>query len=315
MITVFERAMAPQSPTKPRVTLNILMGLVLGLAGGLGLGLIFENLDTALYKAEEIEAVTQLAALAKIPAANKEKRFVFQDIFSPLAEAFRGLATNVQQINLGRTLKRKVLLVLSAEPNQGKSLIVSQLALCLAESGRTVVVVDCDLRRPTLHRLFMLPNKCGLTDVLEQKVPLEKALQKSLYRDYQSVWVLSSGRLPEYPTKLLGSAEMADLIHRLALEFDYVLLDTPAMLGTADVTALIQKVDGYLWVVRQGHASREAVETARKFLEGFSEKSIGLVVNQTGHDGYYGYYRHRGRLGVPVSSKEEDVLTIKNVLN
>jgi capsular exopolysaccharide synthesis family protein len=209
-----------------------------------------------------------------------------------------------------------VFLVLSAEPNQGKSLIVSQLALCLAESGRTVVVVDCDLRRPTLHRLFMLPNKSGLTDVLEREVPLEKAVQKSLYRDYPDIYVLASGPLPDYPTKLLASPDMTDLIHRLAQKFDYVLLDTPAMLGIADVTALIQTVDGFLWVVRQGHARREAVDSARKFLEGFSEKLVGLIVNQTDHSGYFGYYGYRRKSDPSASASfGEETITVRNLVS
>ena len=302
MITVFETATVPQTPSKPRVTVNMILGFVVGLAGGLGLAFVFENLDTILYTSEDIEKITQVAALAQIPEASKDQLFVFQDSFSPIAEAFRNLATYVQQIYHGQAAK--TLMVLSAEPNQGKSLITSQLALCLAESGRKVVVVDCDMRRPTLHRIFMLANECGLSNVLEQKASLDEALQKGPLYD---VRVLTSGNRPEFPTKLLASSEMSKLIHRLAVKFDYILLDTPAMLGLADVAAMIQKVDGFLWVVRRSHARREAVEAARKFLRGFSEKGMGLIINHADDGGYYGYYRRRRKGGFTVAAAEQEV--------
>jgi capsular exopolysaccharide synthesis family protein len=311
MITVFETAIVPQVPSEPRVMLNILLGLVAGLAGGFGLVFLFENLDTILYTTDDIEAVTKLSALAKIPEANKNELFIFQNTFSPIAEAFRNLATYVQQIDHGRPVK--VLLVLSAEPDQGKSLIVSQLALCLAESGRRVVVVDCDMRLPTLHRLFMISNQCGLTDVLERRASLENALQQSYNHAYHGVQVLSSGTLPAYPSKLLASPEMTELINRLAQKFDYVLLDTPAMLGIADVAAIIQKVDGFLWVVKRTHARREAVEAARKILAGFSEKSMGLIVNQADQDGSYRYYREQQKSDLLRSSTDQEVVSFPNV--
>jgi capsular exopolysaccharide synthesis family protein len=310
MITVFESATEPGAPSKPRIMLNILLGFVVGLAGGLGLAFLFENIDTVLYKTDDIEAVTQLTALGMIPEASKEQLFIFQDIYSPLAEAFRNLATHVQQLDQAKAGQRKVLLVLGAEPDQGKSLIISQLALCLAEAGRKVVVVDCDLRMPNLHRLFMLPNKCGLTDILERGTSLEKALQKSIYSEYPDVDMLSSGPLPNYPTKLLASPEMTEVIHHLAQRYDYVLLDTPPMLGIADVTALLQKVDGFLWVVRRAHAKRDAVEAARKFLAGFAEKSVGLVVNQADHGGHYGHYGYQRRASIPTPSPEDKVLAV-----
>jgi non-specific protein-tyrosine kinase len=285
MITVFETAVMPQSPSKPRVMLNIILGFVVGLIGGLGLAFVFENLDTTLYATEDIESVAKLIALAKIPKANKKQKSIFQAAFSPFAEAFRNLATTIQQSTQRKVLK--VLLVMSAEPNQGKSLIVSQLALSLAEFGKDVVAVDCDMRRPTLHTYFGLSNTYGLTDVLEQRMNLERALQKS---SYDGVYVLASGPFPSHTSKLLGSPQMTNLINSLRLKFDYVLLDTPALLGIADVAALIQKAGGIYWVVRRAYARRQAVETARQFLAGLSDKSISLIINQAEISGSYGYY-------------------------
>jgi len=302
MITVFETAIVPHSPSKPRVLLNILMGLAVGLLGGLGLAFLFENLDTTLYTTEHIESVTKLMALAKIPKANKKQMLIFQDVFSPIAEAFRNLATNIQQSNHKKA--QKVLLVMSAEPGQGKSLIASQLTLSLAELGKKVVAVDCDMRRPRLNSYFGLPNEYGLTDVLEQKMNLEAALQKS---SYDGVYVLASGPLPPHTSKLLGSPQMTTLINSLRLKFDYVLLDTPALLGIADAAALVQKVSGILWVVRRTYAKRQAVEAARQFLEGLCDKSISLIINQAENGGSYGYYYGSPRQVLPTASPDREI--------
>ena len=302
MITVFETAIVPGTPSRPRVLLNILMGLAVGLLGGLGLAFLFENLDTTLYTTEHIESVTKLMAFAKIPKANKKQRLIFQDVFSPIAEAFRNLATNIQQSNQRKALR--VLLVMGAEPNQGKSLIVSQLAVSLAEFGKNVVVVDCDIRRPTLHNYFGLSNTFGLTDVLEQRMNLETALQKS---SCDGVSVLASGPLPSHTSKLLGSPQMTNLINSLRLKFDYVLLDTPALLGIADVAALIQKAGGILWVVRRTYAKRQSVEAARQFLAGLSDKSISLIINQAEKGGSYGYYYGSRRQVLPTASPDREI--------
>lgn len=285
MITVFESALAPQAPFKPQMLKNLVLAFLVGLCGGVGLAFLFESVDTTLYSEEQIESIAGLTALAKIPKASKKQKTIFQDIFSPFAEAFRNLATNLQQSNPKRA--QKVLLVMSAEPGEGKSLIVSQLALSLAEFGKDVVAVDCDMRRPTLHSHFGLSNTYGLTDILEQRMDLEAALQKS---SYEGVYVLASGAFPSHTSKLLGSPHMTSLINALRLRFDYVLLDTPALLGIADVAALIQKVGSILWVVRRSHARRPAVLAARQFLTGLTDKSISLIINQTDIGGAYRYY-------------------------
>jgi Mrp family chromosome partitioning ATPase len=124
---------------------------------------------------------------------------------------------------------------------------------------------------------------------------LETAVQKS---SYDGVYVLASGPFPSHTSKLLSSPQMSNLINSLRLKFDYVLLDTPALLGLADVGALIQKVGGIFWVVRRAHARRQAVEAARQFLAGLSDKSISLIINQAENSGSYSYYygpRRHGR--------------------
>ena len=170
-----------------------------------------------------------------------------------------------------------MLLLLSAEPGEGKSMLVSNLAYTLAESGKTVAAVDCNLRSPKLNRLFGLSNQIGLTDVLEQKASLNTALQKS---HFENISVLTSGIFSNHPTQLLGSPQMSNLIATLRQQFDYVLLDSPAFLAVPDTLTLTQYADGLLPIIRRTFAKQETFEEVNLFLAGFHEKVIGLIVNQ-----------------------------------
>ena len=156
-------------------------------------------------------------------------------------------------------------------------MITFHLACSLAELGKKVVAVDCDTRLPRLHSFFHLPNQIGLKDVLEQKVCLEDALQES---SFEGVHVLTSGSHLAHPSQMLGSAQMAKLVKNLGQQFDYVLLDSPAMLAVADVAALAPIAVGLVLVVRQGHAQKAAVQAASNFLAGQNGKLTFLIVNQ-----------------------------------
>jgi tyrosine-protein kinase len=290
MVTIVDRAEAPKTPARPKILVNYALGVIIGLAGGLGLAFIFENLDTTVYTLEEIESITKLDILAKITKANKKQIDISQNSKSPFAGAFLNLATKIQLIDHQQT--RKVFVILSPEAQQGKSMIVSNLAYALAESGKKVVVVDCDLHLPQLHRLFQLPNEHGLSDVLNRKGNLKIPLHTSQYKD---ITVLTSGALPDNPAKLLGSSRMIELIDELKQKFDYVLLDTPALLPFVDTEILAQYADGLIMVVRRGFAKRNAVETGNRFLALYPDKTLGCIVNNSRDTGNYGYYHDQRR--------------------
>ncbi len=167
MVTIVDRAYVPKSPVRPKILLNYALGLIIGLTGGLGLAFLFENLDTTVYTLDDIEFITKLDTLAKITKVNKRELDISKNGKSPFAEAFRNLATKIQLIDHQQT--RRVLLIMSSESRQGKSTIVSNLAYALAESGKKVVAIDCDLHLPQLHRLLHLSNENGLTDVLKSE--------------------------------------------------------------------------------------------------------------------------------------------------
>jgi succinoglycan biosynthesis transport protein ExoP len=286
VLSVIEPAVPPLAPSKPRKALNIALGAIVGLVGGVGLAFVFENLDTTLYTTEQIEAVTELSTLGQIPVARGRRRITLFNGNSPQAEAFRRLRAHIFALDHGEP--PQTLLVTSAQPGEGKSTVVANLALTIAQSDRRVIVVDADLRRPTLHKIFGMTNEIGLSSVLRQEATLDQAVQDS---KTPGVHLLASGPLPPNPTELLGSPQMATLIRQLAGQFDLILLDTPAFLAVTDATVLASVVDGVILVVGRGQSQRKVVQAARRQLADIKASLVGAVVNRAARDSSYDYYQ------------------------
>jgi len=284
-ISVIEPAIAPQDPSGLPKTMPIALAFLVGLVGGTAVAFLFENLDTTLHTTKQIVDVAKLSALGMIPTVRKRPRSTIFNSNSPQEEAFRRLRTNLLTFDHERPLQ--TLLIASAEPDEGKSTIVANLACSLAKSGRKVIVVDGDLRMPSLHQIFDLPNQVGLSSVLEQKVPLNKAVQDT---NYLGVQVLTSGPLPANPAELLASPQMTALVEHLGQQFDMILLDSPALLAVTDAAVLARTVDGVVLVVRRAQTRQEAVQSAHQQLINVKARPVGVVVNQAEQDGSYHYY-------------------------
>jgi capsular exopolysaccharide synthesis family protein len=301
MMTVVERAVAPGAPIAPQRTYNYLIGLVLGLFFGIVLAFVAENFDPTLQTSKQVENATALDIVARIPRTSKRNATMTRDASSGLAEAYRSLASTL----IGDDVRRaeRLILLTSAEPQQGKTTATANLAIALAEHGMNVVVVDCDMRRPELQEMFDIPNEIGLSEVLMGKADLKKELRHPA--DWISV--LTSGSQPANASHLLGSSKMAEVVDTLRQEFDFVLLDTPALLAVSDTRALVQNsgvsqhVQAALLVVRQGHAQRDAVQAAAKFMKRFGEHGAGIVLNGTGNMPGFAYYRTRRMRNADIS--------------
>jgi succinoglycan biosynthesis transport protein ExoP len=306
-LSIVVPAATPQSPSRPRKVLNIALGCMVGVMGGVGLAFLFEHLDTRLHTVEQIEEATALPALGRIPHTRKGPHNIFLDGSSPQREAYRHLRTSLYAAAQGGALK--TLLVTSAEPHEGKSTIVTNLAVAMAQAGRRVLAVDGDLRRPTLHTNFHLSNRIGLTSVLEGKLSLQEAVQDT---EISGVSVLTSGPLLSNPAELLGSRQMRALLEEMPQHFDMVLVDTPALLPVTDAAVVAPMADGVLLVVECAHAGREDVQSACRELTDIGATLIGLVVNRAdvtpGHR-YYEYYRIPNGIG-PVYEKTLNALGI-----
>jgi non-specific protein-tyrosine kinase len=285
-LSVIEPAVAPSQPARPRVMFNLALSTVLGLLFGIGFAFLVDSLDTTLHSTEQIARTSQLPILGSIPNAGKHEQPALYDGVSPQGEAFRRLRTSL--FMLDRDLPLRTLLVTSAEPREGKSTVLANLGHSVSESGRSVLLVDAQFHLPVLHKLFELSNRVGLSSVLEGKVALAEAVQDSAN---PGIRVLTSGPLPAQPAELLSSPQMTDLVEQFAQQYDMVFLDTPSVLAVIDAGVLAHAVDGVVFVVERGQAQQDQVRAARQQLEDSSAKTIGVVVNRTGHDSRHDYYR------------------------
>lgn len=290
MMTVVEKAIPPEAPARPQILYNYSVGLVLGLLVGVVLAFTVENFDPTLHGIEEVERAADLPVMAEIPTAAPGKLRISPGDTTPLAEGFRNLATHV--ILSDRERHRPVWLIMSAEPQQGKSMVASNLAIALVEYGKNIVLVDCDMRRPRLHDLFDLPNDTGLSDILADASDIKTELR----HPFKHISVITSGKRPLNPSLLLSSPHMVELIRDLRREFDFVLLDTPSWLVVPDTSAIVQNpelaenLDALLLVVRRSHAARDPVQAACKFVSRFPDKRGGIVLTQARSSSAYYHY-------------------------
>jgi polysaccharide biosynthesis transport protein len=287
MFSLVVPAEAPTEPVQPRRAMYLAMGVLVGLAGGVALALVVENVDTTLYSTEMVEAATDLPIVGMVPGRKRlinPARTLYNGN-SPHTQAFRQIAANVNA-HLARSADgaaRRTLIVTSAEPKEGKSTVAANLAAALADSGFRVVVVDADLRRPAQHEIFNAPNDVGLSDLLTSDATLSTGLQES---GVPGVHLLSSGSLSQQKEsnavfKLLSSARMQALLAKLGDMYDVTLIDTPALLPVADATGLVSnRMADVLLVIGRGQTSREDVEQVERQLRGVGANCVGVVINR-----------------------------------
>lgn len=285
-VSVVEPANLPGRPATPRTALNLVLGVLGGLVLGTVLAFVIENLDTRIYTLDQMESATQLTTIGRIPSSKDELQVArINNGHYPQLEAFRRLRTNL--LTIDPAAKQMIVMVTSAQRGEGKSTVCANLAVTIAQSGRRVVLVDCDMRLPSVHKIFNLPNKRGLTSVLTGEVELDEAILDSAYPRLQ---ILASGPLPPNPTELLGSAQMFALLDDLRDEYDFVILDTPALLSVADAAVLAPRADKIIWVVSLATTRRDDIKTVRRQLVNVQADAIEVVINRAGDSSDYTAY-------------------------
>lgn len=209
-----------------------------------------------------------------------------KDPKSIAAESYRTLRTNIQYSSFDK--EYKVIMVTSSEPGEGKSTIAGNLALSFAQDGKRVLLIDCDLRKPSLHKKFKISNLVGLSDVLIGKEDLKTAL----HRYNENLVVLTSGKIPPNPSEMLSSKTMSMLLEELKGVFDCVILDTPPVQAVTDSQILSTKADGTILVIRAERTKRDSVKNALGLLKKVNANIIGTVLNgvDTSRNKYYYYY-------------------------
>ncbi|PKN82206.1 MAG: hypothetical protein CVU47_03810 [Chloroflexi bacterium HGW-Chloroflexi-9] len=292
-VSVVEEALPPEAPIAPRPKLNALLGgfLMLLIAGALVA--LLEYLDDTVKSAEQASDLTGLPALGRIEQFEKlqsprEQLQAAQRPRSTVAEAYRAARTNLTYaIDLGRD--RRLVLVTSPGPGEGKTTTTANLAVVFGLAGHRVCVVDTDLRRPTIHRVFGVENGEGLTNLLLAREPeFDRSVQRSVYTN---VSVVSSGPLPPNPSELLGSSRMQEVLDWLRAHFDIVLLDSPPALVVTDASVLATLVDGIVIVARAGKTRRGALRATVEELAQSGRPIAGFVLNRvrSREAGYYYY--------------------------
>lgn len=289
--TVVDPASEPSSPISPQPVRNIGFGLVLGLLLGAGAAVLRETLDTSIKSVRQLEALVPAPIIGTISFdadAVDTPLISSLDTYAPRAEAFRVLRTNLQFID--PDIERKVFVITSSLPGEGKTTTAVNLALALAEGGERVVLVEGDLRRPKISEYLRLESAVGLTTVLIGKLPLKEAIQTTANEDLA---VLTSGSTPPNPAELLKSESMGALISSLREAYDIVLIDAPPLLPVTDGALLAAQSDGALLVVRHGRTTTDQVSMAVDRLEAVGATPVGVIFNMApakGGDGYgYGY--------------------------
>lgn len=210
---------------------------------------------------------------------------------SPISEAYRVLRTNIQFSAIDQEVK--VISVTSAQPKEGKTTTTANLAVAYAQDGKRVMLIDADLRKPTMHRVFTRTNRKGLTNVLANLGTLEEEVQTT---DVDHLYILTSGPLPPNPAEILATKRMEQLLTELKQQYDVILIDTPPALALTDAQIMATRSDGVILVVSAGTSKRDLVKKCKQNMERVNANILGVVLNNQNRkdaESYYYYYEYK----------------------
>lgn len=287
LISVVQPASIPLRPTSAGLTLAERIGIALaaGLIGGTTLAVVLDRTDPRLFSTRQAAAAVNLPIVARVPRLGGEHVAQIGTDARGL-EAVRRLRTRL--LSLQRKNDSRIFLFTSAEPGEGKSTVVSNLAYTLAESELKVLAIDADMRRPTLHKRFGLSNKCGLSSVLSGGVPVLDAVQDTRFAH---LYALPSGPIPDSPAELLSQIELVEaMLAELSEHYDFILLDTPPAIAVTDAAILAPLVDETLLVLMLSHSDKEAPAEVREQLQRIGVELAGVIINLADMDANYRQY-------------------------
>ncbi|TAE93151.1 MAG: polysaccharide biosynthesis tyrosine autokinase [Verrucomicrobia bacterium] len=285
IIELHEEPLVAQFPSSPNVSLNLILGAVVGLIFGIGIAFFLEYLDTSVKTLEDVERYLQIPVLAVIP---KEVGVLHkQSGMSPDAEAYRILRTNIEFNR--KNPEDNAITVVSGGAGEGKSTTLVNLAYICAQGGYTTLMIDADLRRPRLHTFFDINNSVGLTNYLTTELMLEDVI---LQTPVDNLYFMPSGVLPADAAGILNSRRMSELIQDVKQRFDLILVDSPPILGVSDASVLASEVDLTIIVVQHRKLPRNMLMRVKQSVENVGGNVIGVVLNNVDvrSDSQYQYY-------------------------
>jgi len=310
---IIDAARVPTSPSEPNIPRNLLFALVLGVISGVGLAFLLENMDNTVRTPEQATALSLLPALGMIPLGSKSgnhgpagKRLALttsKEVVelvtqvrpqSQMAESYRALRTSLLLSNLGAP--PKVIMVTSARPQEGKTTTSINTAIVLAQKGVRVLLMDADLRRPSVHKTMGMGPRSGLSNVLTGSATLQQTITTSTI--LPNLFIMPAGTPPPNPAELLASSNMRDLIVELREMYDHIVIDTPPTLSVTDAVVLSPRADATILVIRSGQTTKQALRRARDILMQVNAHVAGVLLNAvdlTSPDYYY--YEYQGKYG------------------
>jgi exopolysaccharide transport family protein len=311
---IINAARVPTSPSQPNIPRNLTFALVLGVISGISLAFLLESMDNTVRTPEQAQALSCLPSLGMIPLSSKSANYgvtgkrlaltASQEVVetvtqvrpqSQMAESYRALRTSLLLSNLGAP--PKVIMVTSARPQEGKTTTSINTAIVLAQKGVRVLLIDADLRRPSIHKTLGMGPRSGLSNVLTGSATLEQTVATSPI--LPNLFIMPAGTPPPNPAELLASSNMRDLLEELREQFDHIVIDTPPTLSVTDAVVLSPRADATILVIRSGQTTKQALRRARDILTQVNAHIAGVLLNAvdlTSPDYYY-YYEYQGKYG------------------
>ena len=309
MVEIVDKAVPGTRPVRPNKPLNIALGIIIGLVVGVGLAFFIEYLDTSVKTIDDVERSLQCPVLGVIP--QNVGLLMEEGAESPHAEAYRVLRTNL--LFSRKDDKLNTIAIVSAGAGEGKSTTVFNLAAVFAQSGQRTLIVDSDLRRPTLHKMLRVTNNLGLTNYLLKQNALEEVIQTT---SLPTLDFLASGKLPSSSLGILSSAQMKDLISELKQRYDFVFFDSPPIMGVSDASILASEVDMTLQVIQYRRYPQPMNIRAKQLIEKVGGNLVGIVLNNINmsqdesyyyYSGYYHDYYYRSEETEPAARTERRI--------
>jgi polysaccharide biosynthesis transport protein len=330
---IVDAARVPTAPSGPNILRNIAFALALGLSTGIGLAFLLDSMDNTVRTPEQAQVVSALPSLGMIPLGSRSSReigsrqkmtlassreaveLVTQSRpRSQMAESYRALRTSLLLTFAGGP--PKVILITSALPEEGKTTTSVNSAIVLAQKGTRVLLIDADLRRPSIHKTLGMGPKVGLSNVLTGNATLQQAIIPSTI--LPDLFILPAGTPPPNPAELLASTKMKSILEELRKQYDHIVIDSPPTLSVTDAVVVSTTADAVVLVIRSGHTTKPALRRARDILLQVNARVCGVLVNAVDLNSpdYYYYYEYQGKYGHgyyqedPWSSAEEAASTV-----
>jgi polysaccharide biosynthesis transport protein len=312
---IIDAARVPTAPSEPNIPRNLLFAMVLGIISGVGLAFVLENMDNTVRTPEQATALSALPSLGMIPlgskttnrgpagqrlalTSSKEAVELVTQVRpqSQMAESYRALRTSLLLSNLGAP--PKVIMVTSARPQEGKTTTSINTAIVLAQKGVRVLLIDADLRRPSVHKTLGMGPRSGLSNVLTGSATVQQTITPSPI--LSNLFILPAGTPPPNPAELLASSNLRELIDGLRDHYDHIIIDTPPTLSVTDAVVLSPRADATILVIRSGQTTKQALRRSRDILMQVNAHVAGVLLNAvdlTSPDYYY-YYEYQGKYGL-----------------